>query len=605
MRRCLLAGMGSFYRRQHLAQPAALIRPTFWMRPAQDFLLSHALRIWRYFAQFSSERHHFLIPDNVVEDGRVEAARVSPTNIGLLLNARQAACELGFLTVRSSLLSRIEASEPSLASRSFAVTSTIGMTPKPCGNWETAPFISSVDNGNFLASLYTLRAGADDLKQKPLLHPGLFSALRSHWQILRKQKQLPASLSRLRMPRSSATMAAWIEWLPSAEAAFSAAAASHSGDDECSWWLNEMLHRLSAISTLLRDYLPWLLPEYKPLRKKLRLSVMANAASHSVQGAISFAQDLENRLAADRAALLPPLIRILFLPGNYAIRSPRRDRTCALWRPTCAPSKKTQSASRKRWISRGLSILAVRFSLSATILRSRRLNDSCYDLFASEARLATFLAVATYALPQQSWFRLEREHTFAEGNFQVLSWTGTMFEYLMPGLWMHSHPGTLGARNEASCVRIQRAFARRRRIPWGISESGTARRNDSGDYGYHAYGVPSVAISPDAVAGPVISPYSTFLALGVDPPEALCNLHRMESEGWVGPYGSYEAADYLRFAAHPCACARVDGPSSGNVAAGRHQSAAEQYRQAMVPCQPSGPGESNSYWMSCHRAMRR
>ena len=119
-----------------------------------------------------------------------------------------------------------------------------------------------------------------------------------------------------------------------------------------------------------------------------------------------------------------------------------------------------------------------------------------------------------------------------------------MFEYLMPGLWMHSHPGTLAARNEASCVRIQRAFARRRRIPWGISESGTARRNDSGDYGYHAYGVPSMALSPDAVAGPVISPYSTYLALGVDPPEALCNLHRMESEGWVGPFGPYEAADY-------------------------------------------------------------
>ena len=508
-----------------------------------DFLLSHALRIWRYFAQFSSERHHFLIPDNVVEDGRAEAARVSPTNLGLLFNARQAACELGFLTV------------PEFAALTNRTLGTVARLEKFRGhlyNWYdtetlqllgTAPFISSVDNGNLLASLYTLRAGADDLKQKPLLHPGLFSALHAHWQILRKQKHLPASLSRLRIPRSSATMAAWIEWLPSAEAVFSAAAASHSGDDECSWWLSEMLHRLAAISSLLHDYVPWMLPEYRPFRKKLRLSFMANAASHSVQGAISFSGDLENRLAAAGAEFADSEPHLL-LAGQL------RDSLCAarlnlraLAADLRAIEKGAESLAEEMdfsWLVQpGRQVLSIGYDIS-----KQAITDSCYDLFASEARLATFLAIATYALPQQSWFRLEREHTFAEGNFVILSWTGTMFEYLMPGLWMHSHPGTLAARNEASCVRIQRAFARRRRIPWGISESGTARRNDSGDYGYHAYGVPSMALSPDAVAGPVISPYSTYLALGVDPPEALCNLHRMESEGWVGPFGPYEAADY-------------------------------------------------------------
>ncbi len=286
-----------------------------------DFLLSHALRIWRYFAQFSSERHHFLIPDNVVEDGRAEAARVSPTNLGLLFNARQAACELGFLTV------------PEFAALTNRTLGTVARLEKFRGhlyNWYdtetlqllgTAPFISSVDNGNLLASLYTLRAGADDLKQKPLLHPGLFSALHAHWQILRKQKHLPASLSRLRIPRSSATMAAWIEWLPSAEAVFSAAAASHSGDDECSWWLNEMLHRLAAISSLLHDYVPWMLPEYRPFRKKLRLSFMANAASHSVQGAISFSRRSRKSPCGRSALNLPTLSRIFFSPGSYAIRS--------------------------------------------------------------------------------------------------------------------------------------------------------------------------------------------------------------------------------------------------------------------------------------------
>jgi len=172
------------------------------------------------------------------------------------------------------------------------------------------------------------------------------------------------------------------------------------------------------------------------------------------------------------------------------------------------------------------------------------MENESYDLFASEARIATFLAIARGDLQLQSWFKLEREHTYAFERFVLLSWTGTMFEYLMPALWMQSDPGTLAARNEAEAVAVQRSYARTLWIPWGISESGMARWDDSGNYDYHAHGIPQMAISPDVTAGPVISPYSTFLALGVKPREALENLRRMESAGWVGAYGFYEAADY-------------------------------------------------------------
>jgi hypothetical protein len=507
-----------------------------------NFLLSHALRTWRYFAHFSSERHHFLIPDNVVEDGQVEAPRVSPTNVGLLLNARQAACELGFLTA------------PEFASLTSQSLRTIARLDKFRGhiyNWydtETLqplgdPFISSVDSGNLLASLYTLRAGAEDLQQKSLLHPGLFSSLREHWRILLKQKHPPASLSRIHMPRSFATTSAWIEWLPSAEVALSAAVATYSGDEESSWWLNEMLRRVSAISTLLRDYIPWVLPEFKPLRKKLRVSVIANDRSHSLQDAVAFAEDLDDHLEAagkDFAASepLPALIEQLrgLLPEA---RANLHALTADLRTIEQEAARLAEEMEFLFLVHPDRRVLSIGYDVAR-----QELAASCYDLLASEARLATFLAIARYALPQQSWFRLDREHTFAYDNFLVLSWTGTMFEYLMPALWMRSHPGTLLARTETACVNIQRAFARRRRIPWGISESGSARRNEAGHYGYRAFGVPSVALSPEALAGPVISPYSTLLAVGVDPPNALSNLRRMESEGWVGPYGFYEAADY-------------------------------------------------------------
>jgi len=134
--------------------------------------------------------------------------------------------------------------------------------------------------------------------------------------------------------------------------------------------------------------------------------------------------------------------------------------------------------------------------------------------------------------------------TICLGERVLLSWSGTMFEYLMPALWMRSYPGTLIARTQDAVVYVQRAFGRSLGIPWGISESASSKKNDRGDYHYFAYGLPSVSLWPEAAAGPVISPYSTFLALAVDPPQALRNLRYMDSEGWVGPYGFYEAADY-------------------------------------------------------------
>jgi hypothetical protein len=165
-------------------------------------------------------------------------------------------------------------------------------------------------------------------------------------------------------------------------------------------------------------------------------------------------------------------------------------------------------------------------------------------MIASEARIATFLAIARGEIPQQSWFMLGREHTRAFGRFLLLSWTGTMFEYLMPALWMRSYPDTLISRTLAACVHVQRSFAHTLNIPWGISESGASRKDHLGHYHYQAYGVPHVALWIEASAGPVVSPYSSFLALGIDPLAALRNLQRMASAGWIGAYGFYEAVDY-------------------------------------------------------------
>lgn len=157
--------------------------------------------------------------------------------------------------------------------------------------------------------------------------------------------------------------------------------------------------------------------------------------------------------------------------------------------------------------------------------------------------MASFVAIAKGDIPQEAWFHLGRTHTLSRGERVLTSWTGTMFEYLMPAIWMRHYEGTITEQSIRAVVRVQREFARRKGVPWGISES-ACRAEEGGEHGYAAFGVPELALKPTDPGALVISPYSTFLALEVDPEEAIKNLRRMQEFGWSGRYGFYEAVDY-------------------------------------------------------------
>jgi hypothetical protein len=169
---------------------------------------------------------------------------------------------------------------------------------------------------------------------------------------------------------------------------------------------------------------------------------------------------------------------------------------------------------------------------------------SHYDLLSSEARSGVFVAIAKGAVPQASWFNLGRPRKTYKGEGVLLSWTGTMFEYLLPSLWMKSYPNTLLEESSQTAVRLQQEYAAGRSVPWGISESSCSERNPDNHYRYHAFGLPSLAISQSDRDELVISPYSAFLALLVDAQNAAKNIREMKSRGWVGAYGFYDAADF-------------------------------------------------------------
>ncbi len=507
------------------------------------FLREHALRIWRYFYEFGGAQHNYLIPDNVEEANLFEAARVSPTNLGLLLNARQAAVEFGWLTA------------PEFAELTTATLATFEKLPKFRGhlyNWYNTQTlepllpitVSSVDSGNFAASLYTLRMGAAELLGRRLVDMRLFTGLQA-------QATLTQS-SDTGLPAADASIETMLRWaleradlLPAMHAVD--ADSSTSVASEAAWWKAEYTRRIRAIGTLVTEYQPWLLPRFTPLRSIAQLGLSENAAHPALSDADGFAQQLDTRLqrfwatrepegdsaqfvlAEQLRALLPAAIQKL------------HSLAAAMTRCSGQAFQLATNMDFAFLVQRDRQMLSIGYDVPG-----KELHSACYDMLASEARVAAFISIAKGDLEQESWFKLGRTHTLAFGHAVLLSWTGTMFEYLMPSLWMSSYPDTLMARTLSGVVAVQRAFSRKLGVPWGISESGYAELDDAGHYHYQAFGIPQIALKWDATAGPVVAPYASFLALGIEREEALRNLRAMTKAGWSGAYGLYEAVDYVQ-----------------------------------------------------------
>ena len=512
------------------------------------FLQQQALHIWRYFQEFGGEKNHWLIPDNVEEKGMFQVRKLSPTNLGMLLNARQAACEFGFLTL------------PEFAEATLGTLDTYDRLPKQRGhiyNWydiETlepiAPLtVSTVDSGNLAASLYTLHTGALDLLKRPLLAPEMFSNL-EQMQPRSAANSAEVSTGSTSKPNDSnvAKIRSHVRTLLQQTAAPELSIPIEndlSGTSRGDWLVHELSRRLLTLSIFVQNYMPWFLPQFEALFALPELSgAEADFDARCIPTLLQAedcAREMDTRIAAALPSLPPdsPLaasaasLRSLLLEAAQRLRQLKTD-------IATIASKAERYADAMHY---GFLFVESRQLLSIGYDGTTgELHSACYDLLASEARIASFIAVARGDIPQQSWFRLDRSHVLVHGNPALLSWTGTMFEYMMPALWMRTFPDTLISRSLESAVRIQRDHVRN--IPWGISESGFAKMDPLGRYAYQAWGIPALALKYGAEDGPVISPYSSFLALSVLRKEAIANLRLMAGMSWMGNYGFYEAADY-------------------------------------------------------------
>ncbi|MGE4429995.1 MAG: glucoamylase family protein [Sphingobium sp.] len=173
-----------------------------------------------------------------------------------------------------------------------------------------------------------------------------------------------------------------------------------------------------------------------------------------------------------------------------------------------------------------------------------RIDPHHYDLLASEARLASFFAIAKGDIPPSHWFHLGRPITKGAAGLALVSWNGSMFEYLMPNIFLHSDPATLLGQSDRTAIDIQARFGKERDIPWGISESSFATMGQDRIYHYHAFGVPELGLRRGLGRDLVIAPYATALALTTRPGLATRNLRDLAALGLVGRFGFYEAADF-------------------------------------------------------------
>ena len=561
-----------------VASPALMVwlnsapEPSTKVADESEFLRGLALSTWRYFVDHEAAEDHWLVPDNIQEDPPAVAHRTSPTNLGLQLNACIAAREFGYVT-QQELSARLKRVNATLAGMQrdyghfFNWYDTRSLAPLP------PRFLSTVDSGNLAASLIVTRQGCLAVLEQPVIGLNTLRGLRDHLERLIRAIPLTARTSSLLRSTESLnrqlesepddfffwegvlteahtlfeSLGAAAEWIANRLAAKAPATAS-----EIRYWTNSLRTRIHASLADLGDLVPWI---HQPFETELRMTLrnpqltglmekLRAVPKLSQMGALydAIEQMLDNLDQAD-SRIHQSTFEVL---GKLRSSIPgARQRWLTLMRDFQAHAGLAEELGRamdfRFLLDERRKLLRIGWNSETAELQS-----SYYDLLASEARTAVFVAIARGDAPREAWFHLGRKLTYYRGHRTLISWSGTMFEYLMPSLFMQTWGGTLLGESLRSVVRIQRMYARERRVPWGISESAHAGRDGSLNYQYRAFGVPSLGLDRILPDDLVIAPYATVLSLMVDPHAAIENLRHMESRGWLGRFGFYEAIDFRR-----------------------------------------------------------
>ncbi|MDH4207577.1 MAG: hypothetical protein OEV76_01735, partial [Anaerolineae bacterium] len=550
-----------------------------------------ALLTWHYFEVFVGPDDNWLPPDHFQEDPRgLVAHRTSPTNLGLMLLSTLAAYDLGYV------------GPTNLARRLGYAFESMAKLPRYRGhflNWyETRTlaalsprYVSTVDSGNLAACLIGLRQGLLSTVRLPLLRwnrwDGLYDALAALGDNLETiaGPSCPAAMTLCRdqlddvlrqilasrdEPESWAPLLATIEgqeW-PALERQLQEALEDRPElQDVESWrqlrtWVHRARYYLHDARRDLDLLLPWLTalehppalfdhpatgPEIAGAWQALERSLNRNPrldqipqVCEAARQRLSQLRDLLERDVGTSDALKEAGDWCEQLAKDLdSARQAARDLLRDFDKLSSQAEVYFQAMQFGFLYHAQRRLLRIGYNVTAG-----RPDPNFYDLLASEARTASLIAIAKGDIPQSHWVQLARPYALVNGAQVLLSWGGSMFEYLMPTLLMHSQEGTFLQQSAYGAVLRQIAYGKEKGVPWGISESAYHALNANMAYQYGPFGVPGIGLRRGLDADLVIAPYASLLALTQAPREVIKNLSRLAKLGMVGLYGFYEAIDY-------------------------------------------------------------
>jgi len=542
-----------------ISQPIESAVPTLTAEQLA-FLKRTARKTWHYFETLVTAQENWLPPDNFQEvPVPTIASRTSPTNMGLALLANLAAWDLGHLSTGG------------LMRRTQDTLATMQRLERYRGhfyNWyETHTlqplrplYISSVDSGNLAGHLLTLGAGLREQAEEKIFRPEIFAGLRDTVGILRDLAREKAALTKLdeALKQSPPDLRAAKTLLEEATGQAADIAASLAGEtEELKEWSLALKRTCEAHLADILFLAPWL--ALQSLASGGRPAAVASAAAKLEEKIALLDQAPSLREIPRYELTLCPLIEAAlqdFPTEPAASRQEEQMQLAELSR--CL--REGSAHARQRLLA--LESLAAQCDALASMdftflfdpardlfsigfnVTERRCDTSFYDLLASEARLCSYVAIALGQVPQDHWFSMGRLLVAVRGGPILISWSGSMFEYLMPLVVMPNYENTLLDRTCKAAVQQQIEYGHLRGVPWGVSESGYNRTDVQLNYQYRAFGVPGLGLKRGLAEDLVITPYATALALMIAPRPACENLQRMADEGREGAYGFYEAVDY-------------------------------------------------------------
>jgi len=527
---------------------------------------------WRFFDDFVGPETHYLPPDNYQEFLRVEVAqRTSPTNIGLGLLATLAARDFGYVTPDAAIertletmqtLDRLERYEGHLLNW-YDIGTLEPLAPR---------YVSMVDSGNLLACLLVLEHGLEELCTDPVIGPSAQRGLADTLALLQhlpgseegKERAQPnmSALSSL-CARTYTELPEIIRCIRSAAEAARALAQnildSPSANETRRYWAQQVERQTLAWNTVVDRYLAWVdLLESPPEGGLLALSPEAHEWRRQALTATPSLRMLAEGNVPGLSSFLALHRRAddLSLPvrARVWLNSLAETASRAQWLAGERLAQAQEAIRRARDLADGMNMRFLynaerRLFHTGYNVSERRMDVGFYDLLASEARIGSLVCIARGEIPVEHWWAMGRPFAEVNGQRVLLSWNGTMFEYLMPLLFTRSFENSLLDEASRTAVAIQIAYGRQRGIPWGISESAFSALDAHQIYQYRGFGIPGLGLKRGLEEDLVVAPYATALALAVDPAAAVQNLRRLSRLarlGMRGGYGYYEAIDYTR-----------------------------------------------------------